>query len=107
MEREHALAVDEKLKKESVRASMLSDILQKKSLKLPTAVKRGNVCSYLAACERYKDHLIIKHSMIALGPENGNCHCDKCASGRQVMLTSGSPPQQYTLPVGWAQFIHR
>lgn len=106
-ERAQALAVDEKLKKESVRASMLSDILQQKSLKLPMSVERGNVCSYLAKCERYKDHLIIKHSMIALGPENGSCCCDKCAAGRQVTLTTGSPPQQYTLPVGWAQFIHR
>lgn len=102
-----ALAVDEKLKKESVRASMLSDILRQTSLKVPAAVERGNVCSFLAACERYKDHLIIKHSMIALGPEKGSCYCQECASGKQVVLVTGNPPQQYTLPVGWAQFMHR
>ena len=102
------LAIDEKLKKESVRASMLSDILQQRSLKgSPQAVERGNICPYLAACERYKDHLIIKHSMIALGPENGRCYCEKCGAGQQVMLSTGNPPQQYTLPLGWTQFMHR
>lgn len=103
------MAVDEELKKESVRASMLSEILQSKSLNSASgrAREREHVCSYLAACERYKDHLVIKHGMIALGPEQGSCYCEKCAAGQQALLTAGNPPQQYTLPLGWAQFIHR
>lgn len=108
LEMEQALSLDEKLKKESVRASMLSDLLQKKSLlKNPPCLQREHICSYLALCERYKDYLVIKQSMIALGPENGSCYCDKCASGKPSVQTAGSPPQQFTLPVGWAQFIHR
>lgn len=109
MEREQALALDQNLKKESIRASRLSHLLQESSLKDPPGVpqQREHICPYLAACERFKDHLVIKHSMIALGPENGVCFCQNCAAGKDLVQMTGSPPQQYILPVGWAQFIHR
>ena len=107
LEREHAIKLDANLKKESIRASMLSNILQKQSLKKPMPVERDRICSYLATCERFKDHLVIKYSMIALGPENAACFCDKCADGKPLIQTAGSPPQQFSLPVGWAQFIHK
>lgn len=108
LEREQALALDENLKKASIRASMLSDLLKKQSLKeTPAPTPSEHICSYLAVCERFKDHLIIKHSMIALGPENGSCHCHKCIGDQPLVQSSGSPPQQFTLPVGWCQFMHR
>ena len=110
MEREKVIALDVNLKKESVRASRLSDILQKNSYKISSSTSSSpssSLCPYLTACEHYKDHLIIKHSMIALGPENAACFCEKCAAGKPVVESTGSPPQQYNIPVGWCQFIHR
>ena len=107
-EREQALALDENLKKASLRASMLSSLLQQQSLKQPAASPLSeHICSYLALCERFKDHLVIKHSMIALGPENATCHCEKCSDGEPSLQSTGSPPQQFTLPIGWCQFMHR
>ena len=108
MERQQALALDESLKKTSMRASMLSDLLEEKELKPHTSsVERDNICSYLALCERFKDHLVIKHSMMALGPENGYCLCPTCGKDQKLTQMTGSPPQQYTLPLGWCQFMHR
>lgn len=64
-------------------------------------------CAYKAACERYKDQLMLKHSMFALGPELSTCFCEACVAGQPVVQVSGAPPQQYSLPVRWCQFVHR
>ena len=109
------MAADETMKKESMRASILSDLLQQNLSLHPTPTTHGgsgkgdvgSICPYLSLCERYKDHLVVKHSMIALAPENGRCSCQKCAAEEQVMQVAGKPPQQFVLPVGWAQFMHR
>lgn len=107
LEREKAIALDVNLKRESIRANKLSEILQKESIKKPAPLVRDHVCPYLAACERFKDHLVVKHSMIALGPENANCFCEKCGSDKPRVQVTGNPPQQFVLPLGWAQFVHR
>jgi hypothetical protein len=108
-ERMKALALDSNLKEEAIKASRLSDELTKQSLKQATSTtpppQRAHVCPYLALCERYKDHLIVKYALIAHGPENASCVCERCAAGKMLMQISGFPPQQYTLPVGWCQFI--
>lgn len=103
-----ALAFDSNLKEEAIKASKLSDELAKQSLKQASTTpppQRAHICPYLALCERYKDHLIIKYALIAHGPENASCVCERCAAGKMLMQISGFPPQQYTLPVGWCQFI--
>ena len=103
---------------------MLSDLLQQNLALQPHPLSEqqgkappplGQICPYLALCERYKDHLVVKHSMIALAPEKGRCLCEACevggggeeGAGQAVVKTAGNPPQQFTLPVGWAEFIHR
>lgn len=107
-ERMKVLALDSNLKEEAIKASKLSDELAKQSLKQPSTsppLQRAHICPYLALCERYKDHLIVKYALIAHGPENAICVCERCAAGKMLMQISGFPPQQYTLPVGWCQFI--
>ena len=105
-ERMKALALDSNLKEEAIRASRLSDELTKKLLKPGAAQpQHSHICPYLALCERYKDHLIVKYALIAQGPENASCVCERCSSGKMLMQVSGFPPQQYTLPVGWCQFL--
>lgn len=105
-ERMQALELDDNLKRETVRASMLSQELVKLSLK-KSPPKTRHICSYLALCERYKDQLVVKYSLIALSPETAVCVCETCAAGRPIVQSAGSPPQQYILPGGWCQFIHR
>lgn len=107
LERDKAIALDANLKRESIRASKLCEILQKEFLKSPPPMVRDNVCAYLAACERFKDHLVVKYSMIALGPENANCFCQQCGADKPRAQMTGNPPQQFQLPLGWAQFVHR
>jgi len=107
LERERAIALDANMKRESIRASKLLEVLQKESIKTPSPVVRDNVCSYLAACERFKDHLVIKYSMIALGPENATCFCQQCGADKPRLQVTGNPPQQFQLPLGWVQFMHR
>ncbi len=108
LERQQALDLDANLKRASLHASMLSKQLVQQSLKeAPTPALREHVCSHLALCERFKDNLVIKHSMMALGPENGRCLCGNCSSGKQSLQVAGNPPQQFTLPIGWCQFMHR
>lgn len=106
-ERMQALTLDANLKRETLRASMLSEELVKQSLKKTRKTPNTHVCSYLALCERFKDQLVVKHSIIALGPETAVCFCETCVAGKPIVQIAGSPPQQYTLPVGWCQFIHR
>ncbi len=106
-ERIEALTLDANLKRETARASLLIEELQKNSLTKSHYKAAGAVCSYLALCEQYKDHLVIKHSLIALSPENAVCFCEKCAAGKPMVRIAGSPPQQYSLPLGWCQFIHK
>ena len=106
-ERMQALTLDANLKRETLRASMLSEELVKQSLKKTRKTPQAHVCSYLALCERFKDHLVVRHSIIALGPETAVCFCETCVAGKPIVQIAGSPPQQYTLPVGWCQFIHR
>ena len=106
-ERKQVIALDTTLKKESIRASKISEELIKYSMKRDSPVLRTHVCSYLALCERFKDNLIIKHALIALGPEHAVCFCETCAASKPLVQVAGSPPQQYTLPIGWCQFIHR
>ena len=106
IERMKALALDSNLKEEAIRASRLSDELTKQSIKkIVPLQQRAHICPYLALCERYKDHLIVKYALISQGPENASCVCERCAAGKMLMQVSGFPPQQYTLPIGWCQFI--
>ena len=113
LEREAAIAVHDNVRKESLRASLLSDLLREGLALLwnppsqPPANTTSKICPYLSLCERYKDHLVVKHSMIALAPEQAHCCCKDCAREEQVMCVAGNPPQQYTLPLGWTQFMHR
>lgn len=104
-----ALVLDSNLKEEAIKASRLSDELTKQSIKphpsSPALRPHIYICPYLALCERYKDHLIVKYALIAHGPENARCVCERCVAGKMLMQISGFPPQQYTLPVGWCQFI--
>lgn len=104
-ERMKALALESNLKEETIKASRLSDELTKQSIKRTVPPQRTHICPYLALCERYKDHLIVKYALIAQGPENAVCVCERCAGGKMLMQISGFPPQQYTLPLGWCQFI--
>lgn len=104
-ERMRALKLDSNLKEEAIKASRLSDELTKQSIKPSVPSQRVHVCPNLALCERYKDHLVVKYALIAQGPENATCVCERCAAGKILMQVSGFPPQQYTLPMGWCQFI--
>ena len=104
-ERMKALALDSNLKEEAIKASRLSDELTKQSIKPVSSPQRAHICPYLALCERYKDHLIVKYALVAHGPENASCVCERCAAGKMLMQISGFPPQQYTLPIGWCRFI--
>ena len=126
------LAVDQALRTESLRASRLADELEKKSLKkaapLPKSPGTGLLigyvkhlgtyvwlclppsprgCPYKIQSENFKDHLMLKHSLFALGPGSSSCYCLQCVAGRPVVQVAGSPPQQHTLPVGWCSFTHR
>ena len=100
-----ALALESNLKEEAIKASRLSDELTKQSIKQTVPPQRAHICPNLALCERYKDHLIVKYALIAQGPENAVCICERCAAGKMLMQISGFPPQQFTLPLGWCQFI--
>ncbi len=106
-ERIEALTLDANLKRESMRASLLSEELMKSSLTKYLHKSTSHVCSYLILCERFKDHLVVKHSLISLSPENAVCFCEKCAAGKPMVQIAGNPPQQYSLPLGWCQFIHQ
>ena len=108
-ERLQVLAVDHTLRHESLRASKLSQELRSHSLQqgeLAIALREPS-CPHLYLCERFKDHLMIKHALFALGPEQATCFCERCSAGQPMVQVSGSPPQQYSLPLGWSHFVHR
>lgn len=108
-ERLKVLAVDHTLRHESLRASKLSQELRSHSLQqgdVATALREPS-CPHLWLCERFKDHLMIKHALFALGPEQATCFCERCTAGQPMVQVSGSPPQQYSLPLGWSHFVHR
>ena len=44
---------------------------------------------------------------MAVGPEKGSCYCQECVAGKPIVQVAGSPPQQYSLPLGWCRFVHR
>lgn len=106
-ERVQVLAVDHALRRESLRASRLADELEKKSLTKAAPLLKSPGCPYKVKCENFKDHLMLKHSLYALGPGSSTCYCQQCVAGRPVVQVAGSPPQQHTLPVGWCSFKHR
>ena len=58
-------------------------------------------------CESFKDHLMVRHTLVAIGPEKGSCYCQDCVAGKPIVQVAGSPPQQYSLPLGWCRFVHR
>jgi len=108
-ERLKVLAVDHTLRHESLRASKLSQELRSHSLQqgdVAIALREPS-CPHLRLCERFKDHLMIKHALFALGPEQATCFCERCTAGQPMVQVSGSPPQQYSLPLGWSHFVHR
>jgi hypothetical protein len=58
-------------------------------------------------CESFKDYLMVRHTLVAIGPEKGSCYCQDCVAGKPIVQVAGSPPQQYSLPLGWCRFVHR
>ena len=106
-ERVQVLAVDHTLRHESLRASKLSQELRSQSLQHGTITSHTPSCPHLTLCERFKDHLMMKNSLFALGPEEATCFCEQCTAGQPVVQVAGSPPQQYSLPLGWSHFVHR
>lgn len=112
-ERAAAIAVDTALRHESLRASRLADELRKLSLREQEAPKpfprkiRTPTCSYSAVSTRYKDWLLQRNCLSALAPLKTHCYCTQCGVGKSAIAASGSPPQHYTLPIGWCQFILR
>lgn len=109
-ERVAAIAVDSVLRHETVRAERLADKLRQASVDTPQPIPRKiqqPSCTYSSICTRYKDILLLRASLSALAPKRLNCYCITCAAGKPTVAVSGSPPQQYTLPFGWCQFILR
>lgn len=111
-ERTAALAVDSALRHEIIRASRLADELQNCSTRgeVPQPIPRKFLlptCTYSGVCTRYKELLLQRSSLSALSPLQFHCYCCTCAAGKPVVSVSGSPPHQYTLPIGWCQFILR
>ena len=112
-ERTAAIQMDATLRQESLRASILADELHKTTTSMnivPQPVPRKFVpptCSYSSVCTRYKELLMQRSSLTGLSPIKIRCYCNLCAAGKPLLAVSGSPPHQYTLPVGWCQFILR
>ena len=108
-EREVAIAVDHTLRRESLKASRLADELKKESLLQdpPGHQTPAHSCPVLTQCELFKDHLMDKHSLFAIGPCLATCYCSHCSAGKTVVAPSGTPPRPYNLPVGWCQFTLR
>lgn len=111
-ERAAAIAVDSALRHESVRASRLADELRKHSSSkdIPRALPRKfhpPTCTYSGVSTRYKELLMRRSSLSALSPLQIHCYCSHCAAGKPLVSVSGTPPHQYTLPVGWCQFLLR
>ena len=50
---------------------------------------------------------MVRHTLVAIGPEKGSCYCQQCVAGKPIVQVAGSPPQQYSLPLGWCRFVHR
>lgn len=114
-ERTAAIQVDATLRQESLRASRLADELRKstsliETSGLPKPVPRKVIlpsCSYSGVCTRYKEQIMQRSSLTGLSPIKMHCYCNICAAGKPVLAVSGTPPHQYTLPIGWCQFILR
>jgi hypothetical protein len=106
-ERMKVLAVEHALRRETQRASQLSQELKRLSIKgeSPTPLSPG--CTYKRHCESFKDYLMVRHTLVAIGPEKGSCYCQQCVAGKPLVQVAGSPPQQYSLPLGWCRFVHR
>ena len=112
-ERAAAIAVDTALRHESLRASRLADELRKRSLQdqeAPRPLPRklcAPKCTYSAVSTRYKDWLLQRSSLSSLSPIKTHCYCSQCGAGKPVISMCGEPPEHYTLPIGWCQFILR
>ena len=112
-ERAAAIAVDTALRHESLRASRLADELRKRSLQDQDAPKpfprklHAPKCSYSSVSTRYKDWLLQRSSLSSLSPIKMHCYCTQCGANKPAISTSGDPPEHYTLPIGWCQFILR
>ena len=103
--------MDAALRQESIRASRLADELRKTPhMEVPQPMPRRFIlpsCSYSGVCTRYKELLMERSTLTGLSPIKIHCYCNICAAGKPLLAVSGSPPHQYTLPVGWCQFILR
>ncbi|XP_019858439.1 PREDICTED: uncharacterized protein LOC100631926 isoform X2 [Amphimedon queenslandica] len=109
-ERLAAIAMDSVLRAETIRAERLADKIKHITLNSPYPLPRKihpPSCQYSRVCSRYKDILLLRTSLTALAPIRCNCYCSTCAAGKPTVAVSGVPPQQYTLPIGWTQFILR
>ena len=110
-ERTAAIQMDAALRQESIRASRLADELRKTPhMEVPQPMPRRLIlpsCSYSGVCTRYKELLMERSTLTGLSPIKIHCYCNICAAGKPLLAVSGSPPHQYTLPVGWCQFILR
>ena len=109
-ERLAAIAMDSVLRAETIRAERLADKIKHITLNSPHPLPRKvhpPSCQYSSVSSRYKDILLLRTSLTALAPIRCNCYCSVCAAGKPTVAVSGVPPQQYTLPLGWTQFILR
>jgi hypothetical protein len=107
-ERMKVLAVDHALRRETQRASRLAEELQKVSIARDNPLPLLSPgCVYKSQCESFKDYLMVRHTLVAIGPEKGSCYCQDCVAGKPIVQVAGSPPQQYSLPLGWCRFVHR
>ena len=114
VERAAAIAMDSTLRHESMRASKLADELRKCSAclnnEIPQPLPRKFVpptCNYSGVCSRYKEVLLQRNSLSVISPLQCHCHCAHCSAGKPLIAVSGSPPHQYTMPIGWCQFVLR
>ena len=103
-----ALAVDRALRKESQRAFRLHEQLKERNMLHDKSSPRRSsplqVCPYLTECENFKEYLLRSCATLA---SQCVCYCHQCLSGRPHVGVSGSPPQQYMLPVGWVECVIR
>lgn len=113
-ERTAAIQIDATLRQESLRASRLADEIRKSTNMMETGLPQPTPrkfvqpsCSYSGVCTRYKEQLMQRSSLTGLSPIKIHCYCNICAAGKPVLAVSGTPPHQYTLPIGWCQFILR
>ncbi|CAI8034911.1 Tyrosine-protein phosphatase corkscrew (Fragment) [Geodia barretti] len=97
-ERMKVLAVDHALRREMQRASRLAEELQKVSIARDNPLPLLSPgCVYKSQCESFKDHLMVRHTLVAIGPEKGSCYCQGLR-GRETHRPGGRLSSSAVLP---------